>query len=414
MTLLWIGIGVLTLIAVIIVFWPLLRSRHEQTVVETEADRTAQNIAIFRERLEELEKEKASGTLTETSFLELKTELEKNLLIDAEENRRQVPVLRVGQSQLITITLLALLVPTLSFGLYAYLGRADDLASKLAMDSWQQAPLTDMTIEEAIAQLESELERRPQNAEGWYLLATTRMNMNQFDAAVEAFRQSLKHLPEQTPEFPMVMGQLAQAMFFAAQGEMTDAVITQVEATLRLDPDELTALGLLGIAAFEVGEYEAAIMHWERALRSADGQSAESLQTGIARARAELGQDGQSGVEPEGPGIRIDLDVDPAIATEIRSDQFVFVYARAPGERMPITVERIQVGALPAEIFLSASSSMVEGVQLSDFESVDLVARISVSGTAEQQSGDFKGELSNVKVADGDMSVRLVISERVE
>lgn len=414
MTLLWIGIGVLTLIAVIIVFWPLLRSRHEQTVIETDADRTVQNIAIFRERLEELEKEKASGTLTETSFLELKTELEKNLLIDAEENRRQVPVLRVGQSQLVTITLLALLVPTLSFGLYAYLGRADDLASKLAMDSWQQAPLSDMTIEEAIAQLESELAQRPQNAEGWYLLATTRMNMNQFDAAVEAFRQSLKHLPEQTPEFPMVMGQLAQAMFFAAQGEMTEAVISQVEATLRLDPDELTALGLLGIAAFEVGEYEAAIMHWERALRSADGQSAESLQTGIARARAELGQDGQSVVEPEGPGIRIDLDVDPAIATEIRSDQFVFVYARAPGERMPITVERIQVGALPAEIFLSASSSMVEGVQLSDFERVDLVARISVSGTAEQQSGDFKGELSNVKVADGDASVKLIISERVE
>lgn len=414
MTLLWIGIGVLTLMAVIIVFWPLLRSRHEQTVVETEADRTAQNIAIFRERLEELEKEKTAGTLTETSFLELKTELEKNLLIDAEENRRQVPVLRVGQSQLITITLLALLVPTLSFGLYAYLGRADDLASKLAMDSWQQAPLSDMTIEEAIAQLESELAQRPQNAEGWYLLATTRMNMNQFDAAVEAFRQSLKHLPEQTPEFPMVMGQLAQAMFFAAQGEMTEAVISQVEATLRLDPDELTALGLLGIAAFEVGEYEAAILHWERALRSADGQSAESLQTGIARARAELGQDGQSVVEPEGPGIRIDLDVDPAIATEIRSDQFVFVYARAPGERMPITVERIQVGALPAEVFLSASSSMVEGVQLSDFERVDLVARISVSGTAEQQSGDFKGELSNVKVADGDASVKLIISERVE
>lgn len=57
---------------------------------------------------------------------------------------------------------------------------------------------------------------------------------------------------------------------------------------------------------------------------------------------------------------------------------------------------------------------MVEGRNLADFENVDIVARISVSGRAEQQPGDFKGELSNVKVTDGDESVRLTISERVE
>ena len=416
MTLLWVGIGVMTLIAVAIVFWPLLKSRNEHAVVETEADRTAQNVEIFRERLSELEKERDAGTLTESAFIELKTELEKNLLIDAEENRRVAPVLRVGQSQLITITLIALLVPTFSFGLYAYLGRADDVASKMAMDVWQQAPgQGDISIEEAIAQLEDELDKRPQNAEGWYLLATTRMNMSQFAAAADAFRQSLTHLPEAAPEFPMVMGQLAQALFFANQGEMTDEVINQVEATLRLDPNELTALGLLGIAAFEAEDYQAAIMHWEKALQTADGQSAESLQTGIARARAQLGEPSVDSAEVlAGPGVRLQLDLADAIMTEVRGDQWVFVYARAPGERMPITVERLQVSQLPAEVFLSAANSMVEGISLADFENVDIVARISVSGMAEQQSGDFKGELSNVKVTDGTESVRLIISERVE
>ncbi|KGK43021.1 hypothetical protein LH51_02595 [Nitrincola sp. A-D6] len=141
MTLLWVGIGVMTLIAVVIVFWPLLKSRSERPVAEeTEADRTAQNVAIFRERLVELEKELDAGTLTESAFVDLKTELEKNLLIDADESRPAAPVMRVGPSQLVTITLIALLVPTFSFGLYAYLGRADDVASKMAMDVWQQAP----------------------------------------------------------------------------------------------------------------------------------------------------------------------------------------------------------------------------------------------------------------------------------
>ena len=417
MTLLWVGIGVLTLIAVAFVFWPLIQSRKAQ-VVETEADRTTQNIEIFRERLEELEKEKNSGTLTEENFQELKVELEKNLLIDAEVNRRQAPVLKVGQSQLITITLIALLVPTTSFGLYAYLGRADDVAARMAMDAWQQAPMSELSVDEAIAQLEEELARRPQNAEGWYLLATTRMNMNQFSAAVSAFEESLKHLPEETPEYPMVMGQLAQAMFFAADGQMTEAVLQQVEATLAKDPDELTALGLVGIAAFEIGEYQTAITYWERALRSADGQSAMSLQTGIERARQALqaqgGEELSAEIPATGPGVRIDLDVDSSIMTEIRGDQFVFIFARAPGERMPITVERIRVADLPTQVFLSGSSSMVEGISLNDFENVDIVARISVSGMAEEQPGDFKAELSNVKVTEDETPVSLIIADRIE
>lgn len=418
MTLLWLGIGVLTLIAVAFVFWPLIQNRKAQ-VVETNTDRTAQNIEIFRERLEELEKEKNSGTLTDENFEELKVELEKNLLIDAEVNQRQAPVLKLGQSQLITITLIALLVPTISFGLYAHLGRADDVASRMAMDAWQATPMDEMSVDQAIAQLEEELASRPENAEGWYLLATTRMNMNQFPAAVTAFEESLKYLPEETQEYPMVMGQLAQAMFFAAEGQMTESVLQQVEATLAIDPEELTALGLVGIAAFEIGEYQTAITYWERALRSADGQSAMSLQTGIDRAREAL--QAQGGVElsaevplATGPGIRIELDVDASIMTEIRGDQFVFIFARAPGERMPITVERIRVADLPTQVFLSGDSSMVEGVSLNDFENVDIVARISVSGMAEEQPGDFKAELSNVKVTDDQTPVSLIIADKID
>jgi cytochrome c-type biogenesis protein CcmH len=413
----WVGIGVLTLIAVAFVFWPLIQSRKAQSI-ESEADRTEQNIEIFRERLEELAKEKNAGTLTEENFQELKIELEKNLLIDAELNKRQPPVLNIGQSQLVTITLIALLVPTVSFGLYAYLGRADDVAARMTMDVWQQTPMDELSVDEAIAQLEDELSRRPENAEGWYLLATTRMNMNQFPEAVSAFQESLKYLPEDTPEYPMVMGQLAQAMFFAAEGQMTEAVLQQVDATLAIDPEELTALGLVGIAAFEIGEYQTAITYWERALRSAEGQSAISLQTGIDRAKEALQAQGGVMLPSEalatGPGIRINLDVESSIMTEIRGDQFVFIFARAPGQRMPITVERIRVADLPTQVFLSGTSSMVEGVSLNDFENVDIVARISVSGMAEEQPGDFKAELSNVKVTDDEEPVSLIIADRIE
>ncbi|KAA0874770.1 c-type cytochrome biogenesis protein CcmI [Nitrincola tapanii] len=420
---LWLGIALLTLIALAIIFWPLVKNRRHQND-EPEVDRLQQNIQIFRERLSELERERDIGTLTDEHFIELKTELERSLLIDAENQGYFSPRLVLGRAQLISIILIALILPTASFGLYSYLGRADDLARSQWMQSWDNPfAQEELNLSEALARLESELEQRPENPEGWYLLATTRMNLNAFDAAVEAFQQVLKYLPENTPEYPAVMGQLAQAMFFASAGEMTAAIEQQLQATLRLDANEVTSLGIAGIAAFEQEDYVGAITYWERALTRAEGQAAESLKNGIERARAALtgvAVDEQAVtdlVEAESEAmaaLSLYLDLDESILTEITADQSVFVFARPVGERMPITAMRLRVADLPTEIRFDDRNSMLPDVRLSDFSEVDVVARISASGQPEEGPGDFKGTLSSVKVSTDTAVMRLLISERVE
>jgi cytochrome c-type biogenesis protein CcmH len=212
MTGLWIGIALLTLAAIGFVFWPMLRA-HKLHQAELSADRKLQNIDIFRERVSELEAECESGSLEQAEFELLKIELEKNLLNDAVETQQQETQLKIGRGSVVTVALLALILASVSFGLYGKLGRSVDLQLALNTDT-SVNPQQQPSIDEAVAMLEEELKQRPENAEGWYMLGTTYIGMQRFDEGLAALRKTLALLPEDSPQYAGVMGQYAQALFF--------------------------------------------------------------------------------------------------------------------------------------------------------------------------------------------------------
>jgi cytochrome c-type biogenesis protein CcmH len=416
MSTLWIGIALLTLVALGCVFWPLLR--HQQLARSEAGQRQRQNIDIFRERLAELESERDQGTLAADEFAILKLELERNLLLDAEEEPAQPsrPPARVGQSQLVTVTLLALMVPAAALGLYSHLGRADDLA--LALEGGA-APAAgeQMTLEQAIAALEQELAANPENAEGWYLLANAYMSQGNHDRGVEAFRKLLEVLPQQAPQYPSVMGQLAQALYFASDTQMTDEVRAQIEATLSIDPNEIAALGLLGIDAYEQQDFKGAIEHWSKALAGAQGAAADSLRGGIERARAELEARGEP--VPDLPQlapaeVKLRVTLAPELAEQAQPEQLLFIYARPPGGRMPLAAARYKVSDLPLELVLDDSMALTPRARLSQYEQVEVGARISLSGAPVASSGDLQSAAKQVPTRAGEGAVTLVIDQVVE
>ncbi len=81
---LWVIIAAMLLLAIIILLWPLAAykgCKSSHPVVSQKQE----NVNIFQERLAELENEQGQGNLDESSFLHLKTELEKTLLGDVQE-----------------------------------------------------------------------------------------------------------------------------------------------------------------------------------------------------------------------------------------------------------------------------------------------------------------------------------------
>lgn len=375
----WLAAGLLLLVALAFLLIPVLRGRKAQA----EEDRTALNVALYQERLAELQAQHEAGTLTEAQLEAGRAEAARELLADTEGAAADRSA-RLGRALPL---LAALLVPVLGLGLYAHWGSSDKV--QLAREMREQP----RTIEEMTARLEKAVQAQPDSAEGWYFLGRTYMAQERPVDAAKAYERAVQIAGRQ----PELLGQWAQALYFASQKRFTPEVQALTEDALKADPNEVTSLGLLGIAGFEEGRFKDAIGYWERliAVLPQDDPSRAALQGGIDRARERLAENGETLPERETltksmPQLKVRVDLAAALKDKVQPGDTVFIFARAAeGPPMPLAVKRLTVKDLPAEVVLSDADAMMPQLKISNFPQVQLVARVSREGNAK--SGEWIG-----------------------
>ncbi|QZX81280.1 c-type cytochrome biogenesis protein CcmI [Metapseudomonas otitidis] len=375
----WLAAGLLLLVALAFLLIPVLRGRKAQA----EEDRTALNVALYQERLAELQTQHEAGTLTEAQLEAGRAEAARELLADTEGAAADRSA-RLGRALPL---LAALLVPALGLGLYAHWGSSDKV--QLAREMREQP----RTIEEMTVRLEKAVQAQPDSAEGWYFLGRTYMAQERPVDAAKAYERAVQIAGRQ----PELLGQWAQALYFASQKRFTPEVQALTEDALKADPNEVTSLGLLGIAGFEEGRFKDAIGYWERliAVLPQDDPSRAALQGGIDRARERLAENGETLPERETltksmPQLKVRVDLAAALKDKVQPGDTVFIFARAAeGPPMPLAVKRLTVKDLPAEVVLSDADAMMPQLKISNFPQVQLVARVSREGNAK--SGEWIG-----------------------
>lgn len=375
----WLAAGLLLLVALAFLLIPVLRGRKAQA----EEDRTALNVALYQERLAELQAQHEAGTLTDAQLEAGRAEAARELLADTEGAAADRSA-RLGRALPL---LAALLVPALGLGLYAHWGSSDKV--QLAREMREQP----RTIEEMTARLEKAVQAQPDSAEGWYFLGRTYMAQERPVDAAKAYERAVQIAGRQ----PELLGQWAQALYFASQKRFTPEVQALTEDALKADPNEVTSLGLLGIAGFEEGRFKDAIGYWERliAVLPKDDPSRAALQGGIDRARERLAENGETLPERETltksmPQLKVRVDLAAALKDKVQPGDTVFIFARAAeGPPMPLAVKRLTVKDLPAEVVLSDADAMMPQLKISNFPQVQLVARVSREGNAK--SGEWIG-----------------------
>ena len=112
----WLPAGLLLLTALAFLLIPVLRIRK----LQAEEDRTALNVTLYQERLQELENQLQAGVLDEAQMEAARAEAARELLDDTEGVQRRSSVLG-GKIPLVS----ALLVPVLGVALYLHWGAVD-------------------------------------------------------------------------------------------------------------------------------------------------------------------------------------------------------------------------------------------------------------------------------------------------
>lgn len=116
------------------------------------------------------------------------------------------------------------------------------------------------------------LKTHPQDTKGWFLLGRLYMDQGQYKQAVNAFKQS--YLTDKG-KIPEVMSQYAQALYLLHHQQLNDESLKLVQATLSQDSQNVTALNLLAMDAFQHHRYTLAMTYWKRLRNQYAEESAE-------------------------------------------------------------------------------------------------------------------------------------------
>ena len=97
----------------------------------------------------------------------------------------------------------------------------------------------------------------------------------------------------------------------------------------------------------------------------------------------------------------------------VAASDTVFVYATpVTGSRMPVAILRTTANKLPLDFVLDDSLAMNPSVKLSDMDEVTVRVRISKSGQATAQAGDYGVSLTPVKP--GSKGLNLMVRDTLQ
>lgn len=398
---------VVAAVALVFVAWPFIaRSRVATVSAEqqlAEISREA-NIALYREQKQQLDEQRESAELNEAEYQQQLTALGQLLLDNIEASPDIASTSRSQGLWLLPVLILLLLLAVVVS--YRHYGAELDLEITAQLQQLDAGEASSAQIEQLQTTIKERLARNPDSAYYWNLLAQRAASAGDFAAAADYLGRAV----EWASEDGWLYAQYAQALFFAADRQFTDAVNLALDRGYALTPDDQTVLGLKGVQAFEMSEYAAAIDYWRRAQASLDpsGSGWQALQSGIERSRALLGEGSELPDSSAPTVIRVELNINSAVAASAQQAVFVAV-VQANGGPMPLAARRLTVAELPATLLLTERDQLSAERSLRGGGELLVSARLSATGTANADSADIVVRSAPFTLVDGAASVALTL-----
>ena len=252
---LWFVFALMTAAAVFAVLWPLSRRGP--------AAAGGSDIAVYRDQLDEIVRDRAAGLIGEAEADAAKVEVSRRLLAAADAEGLRQERGSPQRHRRVTAVIALLLLPLGATALYLMLGSprlpGAPLAERVAA-AQENAPVVKL-----VAQVEAHLEKNPNDARGFAVLAPVYLRLGRFTDAVNANRKVIA-LAGETAERQADLG---EALTAAANGIVTAEAKTAFERAVALDANEMKATFFIGLAAQQDGDKAKASAIWRGMLAKA-------------------------------------------------------------------------------------------------------------------------------------------------
>ncbi len=291
--------------------------------------------------------------------------------------------------------------------LYYFLGAAPDVQITRQLRAIDDST-TPLQMEALVGAIAERSAQRPDNLHYHALLARYHMGQEDYGQALATYDRILDAVPQDA----QALAYAAQAEYLAAGRVLSDSARLRAEQALAADPHQRTALGLLGMASYEQGQYRAATEYWERLLATEPpgSESAQLIAGVLANARAQLGEaPAQPG--PVTAGVSVTVRFPEGAAVDPSHTVFVLARDAEADSRMPVAVQRLTAGQLPLTLRLDDSNSMA-GQLLSALPAVLVVAQVSPDGRPGESNATWVGQAGPLAPSTDDATVDIELQPR--
>jgi cytochrome c-type biogenesis protein CcmH len=246
---------------------PLLRGKRPV------APRASFDQAVYRDQLQELDRDIARGLITPEDAEAARLEIQRRLLA---ADKLPVAPPRLSRSPVLALVVFVV-IGAGSVGGYLWLGAPalpdEPYSARKAELAHETGP---SSLQQATQALAAKLKQNPSDAAGWLLYARSLSELNAWDQAEDAYRRAMA-LGQTGPD---VAAGHAEALVMQAGGEVTPAAAAAFQQVLKVDPHSPMARYYLGVGAMQAGEPRQAIELFQAVLADMPADSPLRAQLG--------------------------------------------------------------------------------------------------------------------------------------
>lgn len=393
-----------------------IEERQSAVSLDEEKNRKNTNVRLFKEQQDQLQQQQDRGEIDSEQYQRLVMDAQRLLLANTELDAIEGSKIAGTGRWLLPLLLMGTFGTT--WAIYSDIGAAEDekivaLMNKMATLETQSTDIPELN-QELISTIEGRVKERTSNIYYWVILAQAAIADNNVLAASNYFSSAL----EVEPRDSQLLAQYAETLFLVDDNKFTQRVRAAVDKAFAADSNNQTVLGLKGIEAFAGKNFELAETYWLGAQSQVNPESAvfKGLQVGIDRARDFIAENSGSDTDvSQLSEIQVELRIDLSLGAKVprRPDQRVFIAAvRESGPPMPLAAKKILASQLPMRVVLTDKDAIIPGQDLTTEIKIKVVARLSNSGSATPQSGDWEASSESVDLDSFEGEIMLVIDRQ--